>query len=53
MKMHKNVVIAALRQHPEDLSSILIEWEGTVEEAIAFLENDPRQWTYEFNREED
>lgn len=51
MRLHKELVIHCLRNYPEDLDKILTGWKGTAEEAIQFLENDPRQFADEFNEE--
>lgn len=44
MRMHKNVVIHFLEQHPEDLPNISPAWTGTAAEFIAALKADPREW---------
>lgn len=44
LKVHKNLVILALRNHPEDMPNIAPDFDGTVEEFIAALEADPCEW---------
>lgn len=44
MKLHKSIVIAVLRSHPEDRNILIPEWKGTIEEYIQELENRPGQY---------
>lgn len=44
LKIHKNVIVKCLLLHPEDLRQISPTWDGTVEELIAELRADPREW---------
>jgi hypothetical protein len=44
MRIHKNLVIKCLREHPEDLRQILGEQFATAEEAIVWLEKNPAEW---------
>ena len=43
LRIHKNLVIRALREHPEDLEKITPSFK-TAAEAIAALEAHPGQW---------
>lgn len=52
MRVHKDLLIGILREHPEDLQKHLPGWEGTAEEAIAALQEDPRQYMDEFESKE-
>lgn len=44
MKMHKNVLINFLREHPEELAQVAPEWKGTAAEMIAAMEAHPAEW---------
>ncbi len=44
MKMHKNILIAFLREHPEELKQVAPEWTGTAEEMISAMEAHPAEW---------
>lgn len=48
MKVHKNIVIQMLREHPEEWRNF-IEGEGITDaaSAIAFLEAQPFDWIHE------
>lgn len=45
LKIHKNLAIRALREHPEDFRKIIASDEfSTAEEAIAAMEEHPAEW---------
>ncbi len=44
MQIHKNLVIACLRDHPEDLRKINKGWQGTAQELIDALRASPHEW---------
>lgn len=44
LRLHKRLVIQCLQSHPEDLSKVAPTWEGTAEEFIQALIDDPREW---------
>lgn len=44
IRIHKNLVIRCLHEHPEDLAQIAPDFKGSAKEFIAALTADPREW---------
>jgi hypothetical protein len=44
MRIHKNLVIRVLTDHPEDLAQVAPEWKGTAAELIDALNAHPGQF---------
>ena len=51
MRVHKDLLIAVLRAHPEEVRDHIPSWNGSAEQAIAALEADPREFLDEFAAE--
>jgi hypothetical protein len=51
MRIHKDWAIAFLRKYPGDLRKVFPEWDGTADELITRLNDDPAEYLDELGKQ--